>query len=419
MGSIKRVLQPKDGNKNDANDFRDDPQFLSKLVPIQQREAKDTPAFPDIRQWSTDKWPKEPPPRIDYTVDNFVARKTNVILAGGGGVGKTGAMLDLGVKQSLYDHDGLDQWWMGHRIIQGGKFVIVTSEDGADDIRRRLWAMYGDTWRNPNLIILPLVTMGIANRPFWSNVGGYVEETPEWESLCHQLEDIEDVVGVVLDPLQKMAAVDINADPAHGQAVSTSMGMLAERTNATVWTPHHMRKGIDIVDIPSAREAVRGSTALVDGSRVTYAMWLEPENDAKQITSQMGLEYTYGRVINTAVVKHNPPINVEIRTLYREDSGQLRDVSGPKDNGVQKRKDTLPADDSYPLVVDFLRKQAEEDRFYTPRKLRDLHDKFGVGETNFRKYLSSWTAEKKLRELHGKANRKGDVVLMPPVIYGD
>jgi hypothetical protein len=57
--------------------------------------------------------------------------------------------------------------------------------------------------------------------------------------------------------------------------VDRNVSSICAKTGATLIVAHHMRKdGLNgITKAEEAREAIRGSTALVDGARLVYAMW--------------------------------------------------------------------------------------------------------------------------------------------------
>src|SRR5690606_28836803 len=95
---------------------------------------------------------------------------------------------------------------------------------------------------------------------------------------------------------------DVTSDPAAGQFMWSCLAEICAATGATVMVLHHMRKdGLnDIQDGDDAREAIRGSTALVDGARLSYALWRAPETDAKSICSQLNVTWDKRKVVQGA-----------------------------------------------------------------------------------------------------------------------
>ena len=97
---------------------------------------------------------------------------------------------------------------------------------------------------------------------------------------------------------------------------------------------HHMRKeGMSrIVDADDAREAIRGTTALVDGARLVYALWKLDKDTAKPICDQLEVPFEPGRIVRGAVVKANDEADYSMHTYVRQESGllvQLEDEPAP------------------------------------------------------------------------------------------
>ena len=103
------------------------------------------------------------------------------------------------------------------------------------------------------------------------------------------------------------------------------MAEIASATGATVLLTHHMRKDgmMQIADGDDAREAIRGTTALVDGARLAYALWKLDDDTAKPICDQLGIPFERGRLVRGAVVKANDEADHTAHTYRREESGLL------------------------------------------------------------------------------------------------
>lgn len=139
---------------------------------------------------------------------------------------------------------------------------------------------------------------------------------------------------MVFDPLQAFVAADINADPAAAQFLWSAMAEMASSTGATVLLTHHMRKDgmMRIADGDDAREAIRGTTALVDGARLAYALWKLDDETAKPICEQMQVPFERGLIVRGAVVKANDEADHSTHTYAREESGLLAELeSEPED----------------------------------------------------------------------------------------
>src|SRR5690606_19137176 len=105
---------------------------------------------------------------------------------------------------------------------------------------------------------------------------------------------------------------------------------------------HHMRKG-DIEDAAGAREAIRGSTAIVDGLRFAYALW--PLNDyrANKLCERLGRPWRPGCIVHGAVVKANGPADRQIRTYLRNEYGLLQDATDAARAADPREEDLLSA----------------------------------------------------------------------------
>jgi len=227
-----------------------------------------------------------------------------------------------------YDFSGTSHLIFGGNVVRGGVAVMITAEDGRATIHRRLNAIdpTGLRFRNPErLIIMPLPDAG-GGVAFVRQHGQVIEKTPVWEKYRKALLAIKDLVLVAFDPLQAFAHCDINSDPAAGQFVATMLGDLATETGATVIAAHHMRKSSTKIETPAeARECVRGSTALIDGVRLAYALWPVEEKEARKACKTLKIDYTSNRIVKGAVIKANDEANRNIQIYARERYGLLRD----------------------------------------------------------------------------------------------
>jgi hypothetical protein len=177
-----------------------------------------------------------------------------------------------------------------------------------------------------NLFVVPLPDAG-GPVPLIQNVMGQYAITPQYLELRRQLQEMGDIALVVIDPLQAFAHADINTDPAAGQFWWTVMAELCVSVNANVIIAHHMRKEgtFAIKKSSQAREAIRGTTALVDGARWVYSLWAMPEQDEIIIAQKMSFESGVGNCVMGGVVKINDKADKGTRTYVRAEDGLLID----------------------------------------------------------------------------------------------
>jgi hypothetical protein len=82
-----------------------------------------------------------------------------------------------------------------------------------------------------------------------------------------------------------------------------------------------------------AREAIRGTTAIVDGLRGAYALWPAPDKDAKTIATSLGKTWVSNLVVNGAIVKANSAESKHVATFVRNEFGLLEDCTNEIKHG--------------------------------------------------------------------------------------
>lgn len=295
---------------------------------------------PYMAKWSMDMFSDKAEPQ-QWLVQGTLPLAAPCLLAAAGGTGKGMLALDLGLRVAA-PQNGInlnpeaDDNWLGASISAHGTVVILTAEDTKDDIHRRLEALDPDGSRRQaargHMFVVPLPNTGgpltfVKAKPGWQQ--GY-ETTPAYEAIARQLENMPGLKLVNIDPLASFVAVDINADPQAGQFVHGVLAQLAERTGATVLVAHHMGKGLGNskgrMDAESARNAIRGSTALVDGVRLALAVWPADDSVINDIEKAVGHSCDKQDMFCAAVVKANCQADNSVRPLLRHSSGVLRAI---------------------------------------------------------------------------------------------
>lgn len=277
----------------------------------------------NLLDWTASRYNGEPEP-IKWLVEDMIPAGKPVVIAAMGDVGKSMLMLDLAVSVAT----GREDCALGGKISHNGTAVVITAEDDYQEVLRRIAAIDQDNRRlqfPEKLIIVPLPDAG---GPFQIVVArqGRPEVTKEYKHIEQQLLAIDDLAMVVFDPMQTFVAADITADATAGQFVCSLASELAAETKAAIIFTHHMRKGSKPIETAAdARDAIRGTTALVDGVRCVYALWQAPEKYAANACQELNTEYTRNKVVRGAVVKSNSPADLKLKTYLRNDSGLLID----------------------------------------------------------------------------------------------
>ncbi|WP_254701288.1 AAA family ATPase [Neorhizobium galegae] len=313
-------------------------------IPANDNEPS-APAF-SIFDWTVDRFVGEAP-AVEYLVDGVMPLGVPGMVAAMGDTGKSYAMLELHRRVSF----GSSMYAppvFGGKVIAEGVSVMVTSEDDRGEVHRRIASLdpHGErhTSAGKRMIVVPMPSAGGA-RAYWKEDRKHgLIETDDFKRLCDQLKSIDGLRLVTFDPLASFAHLPLNEDPAAGQFVCTSIGRLTSETGATILTAHHMRKlQKPIETLGDARDAIRGSSALVDGLRWVYAMWPADESRAKRVCKTLGIEFSPGKVVLGGVVKANGAARRVVTTYVRNEFGLLVDRTAGLSASAPPQGDLLQA----------------------------------------------------------------------------
>ncbi len=314
-----------------------------------KRDVLPAPLIHDYSRWGMEKYEGWAPP-IDWIIEGILP-VTPGLIASMGGVGKSFLMLDAAIRIAA-GPGVFGQWAMGGKIAQQGKVLMVTAEDSKNAIHRRLNLILTPDQHKKlmgNLFIVPLPDAG-GTRPLLECVGGQYVMTAAWDDFCNNVIKMG-ILCSFIDPWQAVVAADAN-DPAVGQCYWSSVSQLCAETNSANLTSHHMRKSGEIDGIASARAAIRGSSALVDGSRLSYALWPATADDRIMTEQVLGTPLGPLDLIHGAVVKSNDFGMSGVATYVRDRvSGLLIDCSEQLAEQIEEAN-TLPASAMHDTVLE-------------------------------------------------------------------
>lgn len=354
-----------------------DPEVIERFVENSLRKKPETDVHRSVHTAANDNKPKfcvfdwtaarfsGAPPVVEELVDSGIPLGVPAMVAAMGDTGKSFALLNLH-QRVAFGSNIMDAPIFGGRVKVTGTAVMVTAEDDASEVHRRLAALDERGQRfgphKDRMIVVPLPSAG-GPQVFWKDdrKNGLVE-TDAWKRLCDQLTSIVDLRVVTLDPLASFAHVALNEDPASAAFVCASIGRLAAETGATTFVAHHMKKTgrtTPIETLSDAREAIRGSTALVDGLRLAYALWPADEKRAKAVCKEVGVTYSPNRVVLGGVVKANGAARRIVSTYVRNEFGLLVDRTaclGAK---------AVPQEDMMEMIVEAIAAAARSGHPYT------------------------------------------------------
>lgn len=324
-GTVSQMLDVPKVKLPTVHDEFDESEALAELK-LDTKELK-------ITEWAIGRYQGEPP-EVKWLIQGVVPQGIPMLLAAIGGLGKSYLSLDLALKVA----GGGDKWddeaqlAFGGRVVGFGRVVFLTAEDSSSSVHRRLEGLKQADLREKakqNMFVVPLPDAGGAF-PFIAEDAQGLHHTPGYIELRKQLLELEELKLIIFDPLQAFVHADVTADPAAAQFWWSTMAELCASTGATVLVSHHMRKegSFSIKRPADARQAIRGTTALVDGARLVYGIWSLPDNEEAEICKVLEVEPGQNNVACGAVVKTNEFADMEIRTFKRSETGLLVDCSG-------------------------------------------------------------------------------------------
>ena len=300
-----------------------------------------------LKDWPVERFEPGKAPPVKWLCKGTVPLGEPVLLAGMGGIGKSFLELDMALAIALGITGIAPKRALGGEILCHGSVVMLTAEDNAAAIHRRLDKIDPQGKRsgaNGRLIVVPMPNAG-GPRPLIAPGKNGPMKTEFFADLKRQLSEIEDLRLVIIDPLNAFVTADISSDTPAAQFMWSSFAEICAEQGATVLASHHIRKdGMNrISNADDAREAIRGVTAIVDASRLSYVLWKVQEDEAKEVCEWLERGYEHGCVVKGAVVKANDEANWDIHTYVRQETGLLVE----KTHQVAAKAEQTANDDSF------------------------------------------------------------------------
>jgi len=324
------------------NDFdrlvRNDEQAKGPLIEVKPVVPEATADGWSLTDWRADRFSGTAPERV-WLVEGLIPSGTAGLFAAVGDAGKSMLALKLALHVATAPAsaardavlDVAAPRFFGQPVIGRGAAVILTAEDDAAEIHRRLNGLDPSQARKGRpLYVVPMLATGGARSILVDGPAGPMQ-TDFWRELRSQLLAIPDLKLVVLDPLSSFVSADINKDNVAGAALMTMLGELAATSGASVMLVHHFAKGVVPNDLSDARGAIRGAGALVDNGRWALTLWEAEADKAYAVLKAMGQAERAresGIVYMGGKAKGNAPGAKTLRTMVREGStGVLEDVT--------------------------------------------------------------------------------------------
>lgn len=402
-------------------------EVLQQAIEMARAEEEKYQTRLHLSDWKVGRFKGEAP-EMEYLVEGIFPSGVPALLAASGGIGKSFALLDLALKVALYKGDNpfeVPPFAFGGRIRKGGSVVFLTAEDSADSVHRRLAQISTPDEleeASENLMVVPLpdATGAIA----LINEGmGVVSMTEHYHDLMDQLMALDDVALVIIDPLQAFCWADVNADPKAAQVWWSAMSSICARVGATMIVAHHMRKdGLNgITKAEEAREAIRGSTALVDGARLVYAMWAISGEAEITPCQALNLPLNKQSVVCGCVVKANDVADRDVRFYGRSESGLLVDRTAEVEV-ARKQANQISQDQIDRIFNEIELRWNRENPFSNAAQTSDRYvvrwiaDNLGIPKPTAKRAVDGWMDEGYLaiEQLSGKTKQKGLCVVHKP-----
>jgi AAA domain len=231
-------------------------------------EEPEKPEKPEATAASLNEWDagddiEMPPPR-GWLLGNSFARKFMSSLFGDGGTGKTAVryaqLVSLATGQPL----------TGEYVFQRCRVLIISLEDDADELKRRIRAVLLHHKIDPVelkgwlFLSAPgasggkLMVLDRYGRPKRGQLAGALEAI-----ITKRKIDI-----ITIDPFVKSHSVEENSNSAIDDVVQT-LTDLAAKHNIAIDVPHHVSKGLSD---PGNASRGRGASAMKDGGRLIYTL---------------------------------------------------------------------------------------------------------------------------------------------------
>lgn len=376
-----------------------------------------------ITDWGMHRYSGKAPEQ-EWLIDNILPKRVPGLIAAIGGLGKSYILLDLCLKVAGGDQTMHTETAFGGNVSHNGKVVFFGAEDSASSIHRRIEGISNPTLRDRaenNLFIVPMPDAGGTNA-FIGQYQGQYSFTAFYQNIKKQLLEFGEVALVVIDPLQAFAHADINTDPAAAQYWWSLMSELCVAINGNVLVAHHMRKDgtFAIKKSMQAREAIRGTTALVDGARWVYGLWNMPEGDEIVVAQKMGFDAGQGTCVCGGIVKVNDQADMSTHTFVREEGGLLVDRSGEID-AILEASAKLDRGQTASIFTEIEKRWNNEQPFAvgnnTQRSfLAWIKSEYGMPSRSAKNYMNAWLDQGyiEVATVDGHKNLKGLRVVRQP-----
>jgi RecA-family ATPase len=278
------AAQKKPGNDADQNWTRD-PDYLPPGEPMARRNGHDAKA-PTFRQIiSPSDWEGAAIPDREWTVPGYIVHRAVNLLSGDGGQGKSLLALQLAAARALAKD------WIG-LLPTSGKTLVLSAEDDADELHRRLDAIrrfYGVNWKD--LEDIRLIDLVGEDCILGQLIKGQIIAAPIYNSLDAFLTEFKPSL-VILDVLADMFAGDESSRAQVRQFINLLKTLCREHNCAILLLAHPSLAGM------ASGSGLSGSTDWNNGVRARMYLQTPKSQDGSEPNKNRrtleGMKANYG-----------------------------------------------------------------------------------------------------------------------------
>jgi hypothetical protein len=242
--------------------------------------------------------PIEALPRRAWVAHRLLMRDEATILAGPGGVGKSG------FSQALAAHGAVCRSFAGYDIHKPFKTIVYNLEDSRHEMEARMYATCATYGLDPREVEKSVLLWPGRELRFRLMNRDHTVAMADVQELA-RLTKREGFDVIILDPIVSLHHEDENDNTAMGEVMEALNG-LARLAGAAVLGLHHTPKGVRQA---GSSDAVRGAGNIVNSVRIASTIYAADENDA--MLYGFGEDYR-GRYIRIDDAKQNAsPLGVK------------------------------------------------------------------------------------------------------------
>ena len=347
------------------------------------------------------------PPEVRWLIPGVLPLGVVGILGATGGIGKSTSVLMHAICIAM----GRGVW--GWDTPDPGGVLILSAEDDRDEVHRRIHRVLDHLASQMTLDVDAVrARLFVACRVGADNLLTRVEDrtvvrTGMAERIAASALQVPDLRLIVPDPLARFRAGGANGEEEATRFVE-ALEEIRSGTGATVLVPAHVGKGSTGRGMDDLQDAIRGSSALVDGARWVATMIRMAQAEAKErgIPEDEAVDW-----VRFEVPKNNYGPRVPGVWLKRTASGIL-DVEEPPEQDALPRK----ADQQYGVVLGRLRAIIEKGGPAPRVKFRHMAGAagpLGVGDQTVRAVIERAVQEGELTEEPDEYNGRIQNISLP------